>query len=170
MKKRILTLAMCLAISATSVLAAANTKEVKSTAKKVPAKVEKQVESKKLKSKDDARKNFEAKMAERREAFYQELGLSAEQKAKSEVLDAKTRDDMEALHKKFRAEKQKIAEESKKNFEDILTKDQKVRFEKLDKERKAKMEKMRKERKNGEFKNMPPKESMEPEQKERPQD
>ena len=92
MKKRILTLAMCLAVSATSVLAE-NAKEVKVAATKPATAVEKPAEPQKFKSEEEAKKFFEGKMAQRRGAFYQELGLSAEQTAKAEALDAKTKAD-----------------------------------------------------------------------------
>lgn len=158
MKKQILTLAMCLAVSATSVLAD-NAKTVKPVETKPATAIEKPAEPQSFKSEEEARKYYEGKMAQRREAFYQDLGLSTEQKTKAEAIEAKTKTDAEALNKKFRSERQKLAEAHKKAFEAILTNEQKAKFDAIDKERKEKMEKMRKERKDGEFRMAPPKDS-----------
>lgn len=156
MKKQILTLAMCLAVSATAV-SAESAKSVKPTNQKSEVAMEKPVEPQKFKSEEEAKKFFECKMAQRREAFYKELGLTPEQKAKADALDAKTKADAQALHKKFKEERKKLMESSKKSFEDILTKEQKAKLKEIDKETKEKMEKMRKERKDGEFIMAPPK-------------
>jgi hypothetical protein len=203
MKKQILTLTMCLALTATSALAAqtapaaapvkapvaaapaTTVKAPVAAVKKAPAKkvvaakkctkkcAKKAVKNpvKKVANKQAvpeqvtltpeqiARQQFEAKMAQERDNFYNKLGLSAEQKTKAEALDKANRESAAPLFDTVRAEKAKLhqlkaqkagffaickqekavkaakkalrahMDASKKQFEALLTKDQLVKFE-----------------------------------------
>lgn len=123
MKKQVLTLAMCLALSATAAFAlptqnvskksVAPTKvtiPVKSTVKpcdkSTPA-VGKPCEKM---TKEEAKKAFEAKRAEMRHKMYTDLQFSEEQKAKAEALNCKTKEELKPLMKKVRSEAKKLQE------------------------------------------------------------
>lgn len=168
MKKQILTLTMCLALSATAPLAS----DAATVAKKTPAKVtvnEVKTQEPTLTPEQAAKKHFEEKMTKEKEDFYCKLGLSAEQKAKAESLDKRNRAEAEPLFQKVRAEKIKLHElnaqkaseteickqkhqvkvakkalkahfeASKKAFDAILTKEQLEKAKALHEEHKAKM-------------------------------
>ena len=130
MKKQILTLTMCLALTATAALATGTnqvpqkTNAVAKTQAKVSvtaksstqAKItrdlnaEKTADTIKPTSKEDARKCFEERRVKSRENMYKELGLSAEQKAKAEAIDLKTKTEAEPLFKKAQTEAKKLRE------------------------------------------------------------
>ena len=204
MKKQILTLTMCLALTATSALAAQTapaakapvkapvaaaapattvkapvaavkkapakkavaTKKCKKCAKKAVKNPVKKVANKQavpeqvtLTPEQIAKQQFEAKMAQERDTFYNKLGLSAEQKTKAEALDKANRESAAPLFDAVRAEKAKLhqmkaqkacffaickqekavkaakkalrahMDASKKQFEALLTKDQLAKFE-----------------------------------------
>ncbi len=136
MKKQILVLTLCLAVSASSAFAAKHVKPVNEKAK--PCAVsEKKVEQAKFKSLKKLKKFFEAKMAERRDAFFCELGLTDDQKTKAKAIEDKTKADMKALHKQYKADRKKIMEASKTSFEAILTKEQKAKLEVIKKRAKS---------------------------------
>lgn len=120
MKKQILTLTMCLALTATSALAdgtknisqktVAQTKSAITTTKQAPtvtttAPTE---TTNKIKTKEEDRKRFEEKKAQERQALYATLGLSPEQKTKAEALDAKTKYGAGPLARKLHVEARKL--------------------------------------------------------------
>lgn len=184
MKKQILTLTMCLALTSTVALAG-GTEAVttKTTAPIAKAQIKsitnpstntiKQSEIKNPQM-EEARKRFEGRKAQERGLMYETLGLSAEQKAKAEALDAKTRSeagkylrkvqiearrlrDLKVKHASFLAiYKQKHAlkvaknnaqnyfKSSRKSFEAILTKEQLAKFKILDEAKRKEMEQYRK--------------------------
>lgn len=190
MKKQILTLTMCLALTTTSALAdgtkniaqksVVQTKSVITTTKQAPAATTTtptEVVTKNI-AKEEARKRFEEKKAQERQALYATLGLSPEQKTKAEALDAKTKYGAGPLIKKLQVEarklgsmkakkasklsifKQEIAlnsakkdlekffSDSKKQFNAILTPAQRKQFKVIDEQRKAEMKKFRAEHHN----------------------
>jgi len=117
------------------------------------------------------RQKFEEKMAKHRDAFYNELGLTQEQKDKALEMDTKDRVGAKPLMDKIFQERNKLNDltsknacpgeilkqkkelkaakialhdyfkESRKNFEAILTKEQLKKLEKINVERKAQMKK-----------------------------
>lgn len=115
MKKQILTLTMCLALTATAALAG-STNQVPQKANatlKTQAKatvMTKNTDTIKPPSREDAKKCFEEKRMNARENMYKELGLSDEQKAKAEALDLKAKTEAEPLFKKVQAEAKKLRE------------------------------------------------------------
>jgi len=191
MKKQILTITMCLALTSTAALAdgAKQAPQKVSTptkiSKTVPVKVQAALppeailngitDPSKILTKEDARKNFEAKKAKARERRYNELGLSTEQRAKAEALNLKTQTEAVSLFTTLKAESKKLGDLKAKHasifaiwhqenvvkasqkalkkhfsdsgaaFEAILTPAQKVKFE----ARKKEMDKYRKEHKPG---------------------
>jgi len=174
MKKQILTLTMCLAMTATTAFAETTTTVPVSVPCK--AKLEKPCDPCMMPN-EAGKKQFEAKMNKERELFHSALGLTPEQKKKADILDQKSRTDAEPLFKKMREEKvklmdlkaknasneeilkQKMAlktakkalkkhfEASRKDFEAILTKDQLAKLKILHEQRKTEMKKHRKEHK-----------------------
>lgn len=136
MKKQIFTLAMCLALTATSALAdgtktigqktkphakvAATKQDVKpqvSTDK--PSMAPKQGEQPKIMTREEAKKFFEERRAAERESMYKTLGLSAEQKTKAEALDAKTKLKIDPLMKNVQTEVRKLRELKAKKASDL---------------------------------------------------
>lgn len=128
MKKQILTLAVCLALTATTTLAATTAPAVN---KKTPAKAPQQVAAKsavkpvatvkpapvqeQVSPEVQARIRFEAKMNQERELMHNALNLTPEQRTKAKALDQKTREEIKPLFEKVRAEKMKLKElETKK--------------------------------------------------------
>lgn len=121
MKKQILTLTMCLALTATSALAD-GTKTVPqangSTATVISTaapKVKTQAfvkpgEQVNLMSRDDLKKHFEDKKAKERGLLYSSLNFSEEQIAKAEALDAKTRAEAGKYLRKVQIEARKLRE------------------------------------------------------------
>jgi hypothetical protein len=120
MKKQILTLTMCLALTATSALAAATDKVSKTTPIKPVSKVEvkatttlekpcdKPCDKPVLTAEQQARKQFEARMLKERELFHQALNLTPEQKKKAEAIDEQSRKEAEPLFNKAREEHMKL--------------------------------------------------------------
>lgn len=124
MKKQILTLSLCLALTATSALASGTS----TVAKKAPAKthvavsktvkpvtpvankVQTPAPAVTLSPEQLAKQRFEEKMAQEREARYNALNLSAEQRTKAEALDQKHRAGAEPLFCKLHQERAKLHE------------------------------------------------------------
>lgn len=156
MKKQILTLTLCLALTATSTLAA--TTPAKATVKSTPCACAKSVEKGAVKvvkpaatevkapevvltPEQLAKKNTEEKLAKDRECLLAKLGVKAEQKAKAEPLLAK----VQAEKAKLRELKAKKAcpilickqknevKKAKKAFEATLNKDQLTKLKSLKK-------------------------------------
>lgn len=178
MKKQILTLTLCLALTASSAFAS-STAKVTTQAKPQQAKaVAPQAEKPcacpcetSAMTKEQFKQKFEERMTKRREALYEKLGLSQDQKAKALDLDKKNREEakplMEKLHEektklndmksqkccpvKLMEQKQKVKEAKKalrkhfmaseKNFEALLTGEQLTKFKAIKEERKAKFKK-----------------------------
>ena len=100
MNQKILTLAMCLALSATSALADGTpitTQKITPVEKptiSTPAKPELKAKPtnghQKMMSREEAKKQFEERKKARREMMYKDLGLSPEQIKKADELDTKT--------------------------------------------------------------------------------
>lgn len=113
MKKQILTLTLCLALTATTAMANTTAKVAKKAA---PVKAVSNIACQKpaqevtLTSEQLAKKKFEEKMTKDREDFYCKLGLTSEQKLKAEALDKQSKIEAEPLFLKFRAEKAKLRE------------------------------------------------------------
>lgn len=137
MKKQILTLTMCLALTATSALAngtkavtapvktpianAAKT-QVKAPVKTAPAAkainkvtpaatpqaVVKPSDKSQVMTPEEAKKHFEEKKAQERALMYEALKLTEAQKAKAEALDAKTREDAGKYLRKVQTESKKL--------------------------------------------------------------
>lgn len=121
MKKRIFTLTMCLALTATSALANATKSAVQISknvvnAASVTTPVNAQTntatitptvtnESEKHLTMEEARK---LKRAEDREKMYNDLGLSDEQRKKAQAIDEKTKKELEPLFKKVHTEVKKL--------------------------------------------------------------
>lgn len=122
MKKQILTLSVCLALTATSAFAiglpkkVTTPKELSTTPKvikTIPTTPSEQTFFKPgnqptIISRDELKKKFEEKRAKERENLYTALGLSDEQKTKAEELDAKIRTEAKKYHEKIRSEAQKL--------------------------------------------------------------
>lgn len=112
MKKQILTLSLCLALTATSALASGT----KTCAKKAPAKapvaktVQTQPQEAVLTPEQAAKKHFEEKMAKEREDLYCKLGLTKDQKDKAADLNAQSRESAKPLFETFHTEKVKLHE------------------------------------------------------------
>lgn len=84
---------------------------------------------------------LEKKMAEKREAFANRLGLTEEQRAKSKELHEKNKTQMKQIMSEMGALKEKaqaLREESKKEFEALLTAEQKETLKQMQAEREAK--------------------------------
>lgn len=123
MKKQILTLTMCLALTATSALAEGTKtvaqkavpqakSAVTSTKTVAPATTattpQTQVDTSKAAAKEEAKKRFEEKKAQERQLMYTALGLSPEQKVKAEALDVKVRYGAGPLIRKLQVEARKL--------------------------------------------------------------
>lgn len=109
MKKQILALSMCIALSSATVLAASSKAPIKPSKQGCP--IEKPCDKKPLPpkmSREEAKQKFEEHMAQKRESFYKELCLTPEQKAKAEALDAKTKAEVKPLMKKVGEEQMKL--------------------------------------------------------------
>lgn len=124
MKKQILTLTMCLALTATSALANSTAKAtMKVTAPQAAKPVAPKTEETPCgcpceataPTKEQFKQKFEERMAKRREALYTRLGLSQDQKTKAIELDKKNRTEAKPLMEKLHEEKAKLNDmESKK--------------------------------------------------------
>lgn len=171
MKKQILTLTVCLAFTASTAFAVCPVKSTTApkTSKNCPCAVPAPGEQ--SLTKEQMKQKFEEKMTKRREAFYNELGLTKEQRAKAIEMDNKNRAEAKPLMEKMQQEKAKLNDltsknacpaeilkqkkelktarkalrehfkTSRKNFEAILTKEQLAKLETMKAERKAKMKK-----------------------------
>lgn len=158
MKKQMLTLAVCLALTATSSFAASCTVTPKTCTKTCP----KATTTLTPKCPDKmSKQNFEEKIAKEREDLYCKLNLTQEQRTNADALHQKNKTAAEPLFKKLHEEKVKLhelkaqkacaikideqklkvkeakralkkhMEASRKEFEAILNKDQLAKFEEL---------------------------------------
>jgi len=118
MKKQVLTIAICMALTASSALAAVTSKTVPTKnitpvackcQEKTPAVTAAQPKE------ESCRQKFEEKMTKEREDLYCKLGLSKDQKDKAETLHQKNRASAEPLIAKFHTEKAKLHELKAKN-------------------------------------------------------
>lgn len=130
MRKQFMTLALCLALTATSAMATTCTK-AKATPKKAPMAAVKpvanKVETPTLTPEQAARQKFEARMIQDREDLYCKLGLSAEQKAKAEDLHNTSRAKAEPLMAKLHEEKAKLRDLKEKKACPVKIAEQKAK-------------------------------------------
>lgn len=168
MKKQVLTIAICLSISAASALASST---INTTTKPAEPPCAVSTTQGTAVTQEQAKKNFEARMAKSREDLYSKLGLSSEQKSKAEALDKTNREAAKPLMSKLCQEKIKLRElktkkanpveilkqgnkvhaakkavrehfkASDKKFEALLTKEQLKKYNTIHKERKAEFKK-----------------------------
>lgn len=150
MKKQIFTLAVCLAVSATSALAETAKIPTKTVPVTLGAKLEqKTCETTKkpcevMQPNEAVKKQFEAKMAKERELFHQALNLTEEQKKKAQELDCKAKAAAEPLFAKMKEDKaklknlisQKAAEEEIAKQKALLSADRKALKKHFDASRK----------------------------------
>ncbi|MDD3436662.1 MAG: Spy/CpxP family protein refolding chaperone [Candidatus Gastranaerophilales bacterium] len=114
MKKQILTLTMCLALTSTVALAQAavpvtKVKPATTAAKPVtPAAKSATTFVSKLTPQEEARRRFEERRAQERALMYNSLKLTEDQKTKAEALDAKTRAEAGKYIDKVRTETRKL--------------------------------------------------------------
>jgi len=167
MKKQIITLTMCLAMTATAALAQVATTVTPAAPCKTA--VEKPCAQKMAPPTEAEKKQFEAKMNKERELFHNALNLTPEQKQKADELHKKAISEAEPLFKKVQEERAKFVEltaknapkdeiikqemavkaakkavkkhfkESRKQFEAILTKDQLAKLKILREQKKTDM-------------------------------
>lgn len=196
MKKRFLLASLCVALSATSVLAdVVNTSTAKNLFAQDNTSIQKIAKPDsgrpqkaefgnpghvpKTITKEQAKRFFEARKAQERAALYDALAFTAEQKAKAEALDVKTKAELRPFIKKWHQETKKLHDlksknasifaiwkqqfavnsaksevknkfmASKKSFEAILTNEQKAKFKKIDAQKRKQMEEFRKSHKPG---------------------
>lgn len=125
--KRILTFAVCMAMSAplalanttaTSTMKLTTQQSAKEVAPKagaaVPCPCQSNASETQL-SKEQLRQKFEEKMTKRRDALYCKLGLTPEQKAKAVELDTKNRTEAKPFFDKIQEERTKLMELKAKN-------------------------------------------------------
>lgn len=127
MKKQILTLAMCLAVTSTAAFAATPAKTTAPATKAVvsktttapckvatPAATPKKVEAvnapEAKPTPEQMKKDFEARMIKERERLYNDLGLSAEQRCKAEELHKKSMEKGEPIMDNARLQRAKLIE------------------------------------------------------------
>lgn len=113
MKKQVLTLAICFALSASTAFAASTmpakvTATVKAPVKEVVKPAEPQQCT--LTPEQAAKKRFEEKMAKDREDLYCKLNLTEDQKAKAKAMDKKNMEEAKPLFEKVQAERIKYFE------------------------------------------------------------
>lgn len=132
MKKQILTLTVCLALTVSSALAA-NTAAVKIKATQQTIKtVAPQAANPNAcpceasaPTKEQFKQKFEERMTKRREALYAKLGLSADQKTKALELDKKNRAEAKPLMEKLHEEKAKLNDMQSKKCCPVMLMEQK---------------------------------------------
>jgi len=125
MKKQILTMAMCVALSTTVASAevtktvmpkvttpakVSSTLPVKTQATVAPSATLSRPEPPKMMTREEAKKCFDERKAKGRDHLYSELGLSAEQKQKAEALEVKNRSEVLPLVGKLKTEAKKLGE------------------------------------------------------------
>lgn len=117
MKKQILTLTICLALTASSALANSTAKAtIKTTTPQVVKTIAPKAEEAPRScpceatapTKEQFKQKFEERMTKRREALYAKLGLSQDQKTKALELDKKNRAEARPLMEKLHEEKAKL--------------------------------------------------------------
>lgn len=104
MKKQMMTLAVCLALTATSAMAVTSANETAPAAAQKKAAVETKCPC------EHNKQNFEEKMAKHIEDFYTKLGLTKEQRKKADYLHEKSMLESESLMAKLFTEKAKVHE------------------------------------------------------------
>lgn len=147
MKKQLMTLAVCLALTTTSALASSPktaTKETKPTTPPMTCQAKKTPEVTPC-PKEIAKQKFEERMAKDREELYCKLGLSAEQKTKAEAIHQEDKKSVEPLFAKLHAEKTKLHELKAKKACIAKIEKQKLKVKEAKHAIKAHMEKSRKE-------------------------
>lgn len=147
MKKQIFTLTLCLALTATSALAAGTTTVAKKAAVKTTTNCVKAVKPAVktpevvLTPEQLAKKNVEEKLTKERECLFSKLGLTAEQKTKSEPAMAKVQAEKAKL-KEMKAKKacpvevlkqKKEVRKAQKEFRATLSQDQLTKLKTLKK-------------------------------------
>lgn len=147
MKKQILLLTICFALTATSALAdnttlinnaAPQANTTKNSAKTIPASetlkkvapnsLKPTPAQSKLQSKEEVKQSIEVRKAKERALLYEALQLTDEQKAKAEALDAKTKVEVTLLIKDVRKEAIKLRELSSKKASFIAIHKQKMKL------------------------------------------
>ena len=184
MKKQIFTLTMCLALTASAALADAvekmlpqktttqATTSITATAKcPSPQNLIKQAEQPRVLTKEEVKKRVEERRIQQRVDMYYKLGLTSEQRAKAEALDARTKMEAEPLILKVQAEGKKLRElkvkkaskiqifkqeqsfkaskkaikkhfeASRQSFEAFLTEEQQIKFNAMSQDRMRQMKK-----------------------------
>jgi hypothetical protein len=109
MKKQLLTLTICLALTASSALASCPVKSnetAQPATKGCPCAVSTPVDA--TLTKEQLIQKFEERMAKRREALYCKLGLTQKQKVKAEELDKQNKAEAMTLMDKVHQEKSKL--------------------------------------------------------------
>lgn len=170
MKKQLMTLAVCFALTASATFAATSAKVTMKATVPVAAKTQ-TLNAKPCPPPATEKQKFEEKMAKDREELYCKLGLSQEQRDKADALHKCSRESAEPLFAKYHEEKAKLHElkaqkacpckieeqrlkvkvakhavkehmaKYRKDFESILTKDQLCKFNQLRKEQKEEWKK-----------------------------
>lgn len=120
MKKRILTLTICMILTASSAFANSNTtapamKLTTQQADKATPNCQCNASGNTLPTQEQMRQNFEEKMTKHREALYSKLCLTSEQKAKAIELDKKARTEAKPLIDKVQEERTKLNDLKTKN-------------------------------------------------------
>lgn len=135
MKKQVLTLAICLAMTASAAMAANSASSTMTATTKQTAPVTTgcpcaaNMPAEKQMSKEQFHQKMEEKMTKHREALYAKLGLTPEQKAKAIAMDKKNRTEAKGLFDKAKEEKTKLTElkEKKACPVEILEQKQKLK-------------------------------------------
>lgn len=157
MKKQILVLSMCLALTSTVALAQGAVPPIQKQvpqAKTVPTPVVNPVEVKpdaksgvqrKVLTKEEAKKYFEERQAKKRDFMAKYLGLSEEQKVKADELDLKAKSDIEKTFKKVQIEGKKLKDLKTQKASKFAVWKQEMTFNSAKKEFKASLDKSRKD-------------------------
>jgi len=167
MRKQMISLAMCLALTATSALASGTntvsktapraTKNIVKVVAKTPAKAAQSTKTTTpvanqtpapevtLTPEQAAKKRFEEKVAKSREELYCKLGLTEEQKAKAEELHQKNKTSAEPLMAELHTEKTKLRDLEASKAGPVKIEEQKIKVKSAKKALKAHMEASRKD-------------------------
>lgn len=146
MKRQMITLAVCLSLTATSALAN-STKVIPKAPAKALIPVATQIKAPETVQcpKEMAKQKFEERMAKEREDLYCKLGLSTDQRTKAEALHIKTKEGAEPLFAKFHTEKAKYHDLKAKNACPGKLEEQKLKVKEAKHAIKIQMEKSRKD-------------------------
>jgi len=147
MKKQMITLAVCLALTATSALASSTATTSKAPTKAaIPVACQTKTPEVTQPTKEESLKQqFEEKMSQKRAELYCKLGLSNEQKDKAEAIHQTTKEGAEPLFARFHEEKAKLHELKAKKACPIKINEQKLKVKEAKHSIRAHMEKSRKE-------------------------